>query len=155
MDGTLPAEQRPDRVYGFRETSRFGQLLDQELTVPEFEGQELREALECGPFNEPRDQVLFPFLVLEAKCERGDCFDDVEIQTAFAIKKLLDIQFKVKKANGSKTQWQSGPLVWFLSNRGDEWRVAAAVVEERGSELHYVRMIPHCAEHSRNQTLTS
>ena len=135
----LPAEQKPDRVYGYRKTSRFIQLLDREISLPQFEGQELRDVLECSPFNELRDQVLFPFLVLEAKCENGDSFDDVETQTAFAIKKLLDIQFKLKSATGERSQWLSGPLVWFLSNRGDDWRVAAAFVEEQGAELHYVR----------------
>ena len=70
--GALPLEQRPDRVYGFRKTSRFSRLLDEETSDPQFEGQELRDILECSPFNEMRDQVLFPFLVLEAKSERGE-----------------------------------------------------------------------------------
>jgi hypothetical protein len=100
--------------------ARFSRLLDEEISDPQFEGQELRDILECGPFNEMRDQVLFPFLVLEAKSETGDSFDDIEIQTAFAIKKLLDIQLKLQLATGERSQWQSGPLIWFLSNRGDD-----------------------------------
>jgi len=126
-------------VYGFRKTSRFGRLLDEETSDPQFEGHELRDILECSPFNEMRDQVLFPFLVLEAKSETGDSFDDIEIQTAFAIKKLLDIQLKLQLATGERSQWQSGPLTWFLSNRGDEWRVAAAYVEMQEKGTHYVR----------------
>jgi hypothetical protein len=114
-------------------------LLDVEISDPQFEGQELRDILECSPFNEMRDQVLFPFLVLEAKSETGDSFDDVEIQTAFAIKKILDIQLKLQLATGERSQWQSGPLIWFLSNRGDDWRVAAAYVEMDGKRAHYVR----------------
>ena len=138
MIGELPSEQRPDRVYGFRKTSRFSRLLDEEISDPQFEGHELRDILECSPFNEMRDQVLFPFLVLEAKSDSGDSFDDIEIQTAFVIKKLLDLQLKLKSTTGERSQWQSGPLVWFLSNRGHHWRVAAAYVEMQGKSPHYV-----------------
>ena len=106
--------------------------------MPGYEDRELREVLECGPFREIREQVVFPFLVLEAKKESGDSFDDVEIQTALAIKKLLDLQFRLNKATGEKTEWQSGPLVWFLSCRGEAWRVAAAVVEEKGRVIYFV-----------------
>ncbi|KAK5447859.1 hypothetical protein LTS15_009358 [Exophiala xenobiotica] len=135
--GALPLEQKPDRVFGFRKTSRFGRLLDKAVSDLRFEGKELRDVLECSPFNEMRDQVIFPFLVLEAKSETGDSFDDVEVQTAFAIKKLLDIQLKLQSATGERSQWRSGPLVWFLSNRGDDWRVAAAYVKMQGSRAHY------------------
>ncbi|KIX09366.1 uncharacterized protein Z518_00445 [Rhinocladiella mackenziei CBS 650.93] len=133
----LPREQKPDRVYGFRKTSRFSRLLDEEILGPQFEGRELRDILECSPFNEMRDQVLFPFLVLEAKSETGDSFDDIEIQTALVIKKLLDIQFKLQLATGKRSQWRSGPLVWFLSSRGDDWRVAAACVEMHDNRTRY------------------
>lgn len=139
ISGALPAEQKPDRVFGFRKTSRFRRLLDEEMSDPKFEGQELRDTLECSPFHEMRDQVLFPFLVLEAKSETGDSFDDIEIQTAFAIKKLLDIQHKLHQKTGAKSQWQSGPLVWFLSNRGHDWRIAAACVDVHDDTVKYVR----------------
>ncbi|KAJ9624299.1 hypothetical protein H2204_010855 [Knufia peltigerae] len=98
---------------------------------------ELRDVVECSPFNEMREEVLFPFFVLEAKSETGDSFDDIEIQTAFAIKKLLDIQLELQSLNGEESQWQSGPLVWFLSNRGDDWRVAAAYVGMQDKIAHY------------------
>jgi len=137
--GELPSGQKPDRVYGFRETSRFRCLLDEEVSVPGLGTHELRDIVECSPFNEMRDQVLFPFLVLEAKSDSGDSFDDIEIQTAFVIKKLLDLQLKLKSTTGERSQWQSGPLVWFLSNRGYDWRVAAAYVEMHGKTSHYVR----------------
>jgi hypothetical protein len=98
--------------------------------------------LECGfewsPFRQVQDPVLFPFLVLEAKSEEGDGFNDIETQTAFAIKKLLNIQLRLKEANEKNRQWDTGPLVWFLSNRGDQWRVAAAYVQTERSEQHYV-----------------
>jgi hypothetical protein len=153
--GALPLEQKPDRVYGFRKTSRFSRLLDEEISDPQFKGQELRDILECSPFNEMRDQVLFPFLVLEAKSETGDSFDDIEIQTAFAIKKLLDIQLKLQLATGERSQWQSGPLIWFLSNRGDDWRVAAAYVEMHGKRAHYVRNFSLNPLRSANLTFPS
>ena len=127
--GVLPSEQKPDRIYGFRKTSRCKRLLDEEISDLRFEGNDLRDILECSPFNEIRDQVLFSFLVLEAKSELADSFDAIEIQTGFAIKRLLDIQLKLQSATGERSQWQSGPLIWFLSRRGDEWLVAAAYME--------------------------
>ncbi|KIW18880.1 hypothetical protein PV08_03169 [Exophiala spinifera] len=133
----FPKGQRPDRVYGFRKTSRFSRFLEEEISHPPFERQELRDVVECSPFNDMRDEVLFPFLVVEAKSETGNSFDDIEIQTAHAIKKLLDIQLKLRLLTGERSQWQSGPLVWFLSNRGDDWRVAAAYVEIQDKITHY------------------
>lgn len=94
--------------------------------------------LECGPFHEVRDPVLFPFLVLEAKKKTNSGFTEVETQTAFAILKLLDLQLRLKEANGKDSQWGTGPLVWFLSNCGDRWRVAAAYVQTEGSITHHV-----------------
>jgi hypothetical protein len=94
--------------------------------------------LECGPFREVQDPVLFPFLVLEAKSEEGAGFSHIETQTSFAILKLLNIQLRLKEANGRDSQWGTGPLVWFLSYRGDQWRIAVAYVQPENGVPHYV-----------------
>ncbi|KAL2794338.1 hypothetical protein BJX66DRAFT_201489 [Aspergillus keveii] len=66
----------------------------------------------------------FPFLVVEAKSEKGTVgFDSIERQTAFPIRAMLDIQKHLETASSG----QMRPLVWFLANRGDEWRVYGCV----------------------------
>jgi FPC/CPF motif-containing protein YcgG len=66
----------------------------------------------------------FPFLVIEAKSEKGTVgFDSIERQTAFPIRAMLDIQKRLETAGSA----QMSPLVWFLANRGDEWRVYGCV----------------------------
>ena len=141
--GALPKGDKPDRVFGLRKTQRFKQLLDhREDQRAEYRGEllanTLESQLECGPFREVQDPVLFPFLVLEAKSEEGEGFSHIETQTAFAILKLLNIQFRLKEANGKESQWGTGPLVWFLSYRGDQWHVSAAYIQLENSVQHYV-----------------
>jgi hypothetical protein len=81
----------------------------------------------------------FPFLVLEAKAEKGNCeFGNTQTQTAFAIQKLLKVQHGLKIATGGESQWGSGPLVWFLAYCGEKWCVAAAYVQAEGNVPHYV-----------------
>jgi len=112
MHGVLQKGEKPDRVYGFRKTSRFGRLFDEVILNPESEskGRILSDILECSPFDEPRDQVLFPFLLLEAKSETGDSFSDAEIQSAFPIKKLLGHTIQVEIRCRRKKPMAIGPL---------------------------------------------
>lgn len=78
--------------------------------------------------------------MLEAKSEKSaDGFTNCETQTAFAIRTLLKLQNDLKEAAGNDSQWETGPLVWFLMNRGEEWRVAAAYYEKVGDTQRYVR----------------
>ena len=106
---------------------------------PEFKGQLLRESIAHSPFKGDGESVLFPFLVLEAKSEKGsDGFGSTQIQTAFAIRRLLILQHDLKSATGRESQWGSGPLVWFLAHRGETWRVAAAYVQVEEDVPHYV-----------------
>ncbi|KAL2866007.1 uncharacterized protein BJX67DRAFT_382389 [Aspergillus lucknowensis] len=67
----------------------------------------------------------FPFLVLEAKSEKGSVgFESIERQTAFPVRAMLGIQ---KSLDSGADLPQIVPLVWFLANRGDEWRVYGCV----------------------------
>jgi hypothetical protein len=61
------------------------------------------------------------------------------MQTAFSIRTLLKLQWDLKVAAGNNSEWESGPLVWFLANKGESWRVAAAFVQDMRGEQHFVR----------------
>ncbi|KEF62473.1 uncharacterized protein A1O9_00446 [Exophiala aquamarina CBS 119918] len=127
----LPGRQKPDRVYGFRATARFKRLLYCTLSSS---GTLIGESVKHSPFpnknnNEP---LLFPFLVLEAKSERGNgSFTQIETQTAFTIRTLLDLQYGLKKASGPGSQWKAEPLVWFIGYKGEYWRISAAYVDDQ------------------------
>ncbi|EER25114.1 hypothetical protein CPC735_017160 [Coccidioides posadasii C735 delta SOWgp] len=69
---------------------------------------------------------VFHFLILEAKSESGGPgFSSVEIQTAFPIKTVLNVQKALNEATGNTIL----PLVWFLAYQGDEWRVYACYLD--------------------------
>jgi hypothetical protein len=62
--------------------------------------------------------VLYPFLIIEAKSEKGGTgFESIETQTAFPIRTLLKLQKDLSIASGISLK----PLVWFLANQGDKW----------------------------------
>ncbi|OQE08712.1 hypothetical protein PENFLA_c129G10443 [Penicillium flavigenum] len=69
------------------------------------------------------EHILFPFLILEAKSEiQTPGFTAIEKQTAFPIKRLVDIQKSLRKR---RQEPEGNSLVWFLAFSGDEWRVYA------------------------------
>jgi hypothetical protein len=140
QDPLADEKEKPDRICGLRNTGKFERVLNSaEDKRPEFRGQLLWESIEHSPYKGDGESALFPFLVLEAKAEKGNCgFGDIQTQTAFAIQKLLKIQHGLKTATGSESQWGSGPLVWFLASCGEKWRVAAAYVQAKGNVPHYV-----------------
>ena len=71
-------------------------------------------------------KVLYPFLIIEAKSEKGSPgFESIETQTAFPIRSLLQLQEKL----GKRTGIAINPLGFFLANQGDEWRVYGSVME--------------------------
>ena len=108
---TVKAKE-PDRVIGLRATEVFRQL----ASAP--------EGLRLSPFR--NGNVLFPFLIIEAKSEKGGPgFESIENQAAFPIRALLKLQHDLSSASRSGII----PLVWFLANQGDEWRVYGGVVD--------------------------
>jgi hypothetical protein len=100
-------------VFGLRETAAFN---DHAST---------RECLRQSPFSDGR--VLYPFLIVEAKSEKGSRgFESIENQTAFPIRTLLKLQHDLSAASETGIK----PLVWFLANQGEEWRVYGSVVDD-------------------------
>ncbi|OBT59599.1 hypothetical protein VE04_00034 [Pseudogymnoascus sp. 24MN13] len=124
-------EEQPDRVYGLRKTNRLERLLcwTEDKRV-EAGGKMIGESVQSTPFRPDGEPIVFPFLALEAKSEKGrDAFSDIETQTAFTIRSLLTLQENLRRAAGEDSEWESGPLVWFLANKGEQWRVAAAYID--------------------------
>ncbi|KAG4272969.1 hypothetical protein FPRO04_10049 [Fusarium proliferatum] len=119
-------EDRPDRVYGLQVTERLSRLL---LAA---------ETVRSSPFRQDGDPLVFPFLVIEAKSEKGcDAFTDTQVQTAFAIRELLSIQDQLARLAEEDTEWDAGPLVWFLSYKGEQWRVCAAYIHDQNGKTSY------------------
>ncbi|KAF5589548.1 hypothetical protein FPCIR_6751 [Fusarium pseudocircinatum] len=119
-------EDRPDRVYGLQVTERLSRLL---LAA---------ENVRSSPFRQDGDPLVFPFLVIEAKSEKGcDAFTDTQVQTAFAIRELLFIQNQLARVAEEDKDWEAGPLVWFLSYKGEQWRVSAAYIHHHNDKTSY------------------
>jgi hypothetical protein len=105
--------QEPDRVFGLRDTKAF------KTAASAYEG------LKQSPFKDGK--VLYPFLIIEAKSEKASPgFESIENQTAFPIRTLLKLQ---NDLNGVSERSMK-PLVWFLTNQGDEWRVYGGAVDD-------------------------
>jgi hypothetical protein len=112
--------RKPDRVYGLQQTKRFDQMLE---TVTSTIQKHTQKRFDITPFGERKDPIIFPFLISESKTERGDSFDSCERQTAFPIWKLLKLQEELQNLSKRLTNEHGGPLAWFDSNRGEDWRV--------------------------------
>lgn len=83
-----------------------------------------RKDVRHSPFR--RAHVLYPFLVIEAKRDKnGQGFHDIGIQTAFSITTLLKLQQDLSSRSGISLN----PLVWFLANRGDFWRISGCITD--------------------------
>lgn len=79
-----------------------------------------------SPFGDKCEPLLFPFLILEAKANESPSFQLIQTQTAFPIRALLELQHKLRSHS---TILLPFPLVWFLANRGSEWRIYACFIE--------------------------
>jgi hypothetical protein len=98
--------------------------------------------LKFSPFRQDGDPLLFPFLILEAKSEKGqDSFGAIEKQTAFSIRTLLLMQENLYDAVGARSTCLGGPLVWFFASKGEEWRVSACYTDTLEHVSHYVRIL--------------
>ena len=131
--------EQPDRIYGLRMGRRLERLLLWfEDNRPSSCGKMIAETLKTSPFRPDGEPVLFPFLVLEGKSEKGrDSFSDIEVQTAFSIRTLLELQQGLYNAAAEKFASETRPFVWFPSYKGEQWRVSAGFVpDERGSRAY-------------------
>ena len=140
----IPKQEYPDRIYGLRETKVFENALSavyRRDESPLAVSQLVRETIRCSPLRERGEPLLFPFLILESKSEKGqDCFDSIQMQTAMSIRTLLKTQVDLaRQCGGEQGSQVSQSLVWFLASKGDMWRVYAGYAERPESNLCYVR----------------
>jgi len=104
--------RQPDRVFGLGKTRVFKEYISS------------RQLLKHSPFVD--GNVLYPFLVIEAKSEKGSPgFESIENQTAFPLRTLVKLQHDLRL----QSVCDINPLVWFLANQGDEWRVYASILD--------------------------
>ena len=128
-------KRRPDRVFGLSRAKS----MDGYLKAEAFKD------LRHSPF--PNSEMLYPFLILEAKSGVGGTgFEAIETQTAFPIRTCLKLQQDLRQRSGVPLD----PLLWFLSFQGDEWRVAACVINNNryvsspGELKHFPRNSNDC-----------
>lgn len=122
-----------------RVTKRLERLLSSEDKRQSGSGACIWDNLRTNPFREDGQPILFPFLLIEAKSEKAaDSFSNIEAQTAFSLRELLILQDNLRLAAEESPDWEAGPLVWFLSYKGEQWRVSVAYIEIENDCKHYV-----------------
>lgn len=111
--------ERPDLIYGFVETRRFREALNELPAESENEIQ-YRSFVKSASY-----PIIFPFLVCEAKSEQStDSFRDIEVQTMFTIHTLLKIQEELQNESAKHgISPPTCPMVWFFAYRGANWRI--------------------------------
>lgn len=143
---SLNPQKQPDRIQGLRLTQNFKDALQKPYTYddPEhYNGRLVGDVIHSSVTVDSGEPLLFPFLVSEAKGEKGaENFECMEVQTAFPIKYALELQYDLIKTRGNTEGVPGGPLVWFLANRGEDWRVYGAVVHEQDGRSNYVSNRP-------------
>ncbi|KAL3447457.1 hypothetical protein BJX65DRAFT_277428 [Aspergillus insuetus] len=120
----LRRKLHPDRVYGLRETRQVGEILQ----TPFSGNSPVQDLLAKQPHSFDGKPLLFPFLVVEAKGSKAsDDWHSICLQTAFPIYTFLNVQQSLRaKAGHQLSGLTSGPLVWFIMSRGEDWRVYLA-----------------------------
>jgi len=85
--------------------------------------------------NTKGDHQLFPFLVLEAKTGSSDEWLGINMQTAFS---FLETQRQLYYAASALSDSKASPMVWFFSNKGENWRLCAAYTKDAPAETHCI-----------------
>jgi hypothetical protein len=77
---------------------------------------------------------------MEAKAENSrEGFDYAEVKSGLPIIGALKCQYEMMKIAANTVEVPGGPLVWFLANRGEDWRIYAAyAVEDQDQEPSFV-----------------
>ncbi|KAJ5738051.1 hypothetical protein N7493_001206 [Penicillium malachiteum] len=134
IEQELQKATKPDAVYGLRQTRNIENLMndrarvsrpanDSDMLVNEFLGE--------PPLDEEGDSLIFPFLLLEAKSGKSANSDwhSVQLQSAFPVRTLLCAQESLRDMSKPHANQQlQDPLLWLLMNRGEDWRICAASV---------------------------
>ena len=115
---------KPDRVIGLSMNDRYRRY------IGSFD-------VEISHSPVKKAQLMYPFLVLEAKRENGaPGFRSVESQTAFPIRRFLRIQDELQRASENKIGLD--PLVWFFAFQGEEWRLYSAILDKNKAVVRFL-----------------
>lgn len=139
IEEQLQRATKPDAVYGLRQSRNIENLLNDTACVgrPE-DGQDMlvHELLGESPLSEEGDPIVFPFPVLEAKSAKSADSDwnSVRLQSAFPVRTLLCTQMLLRNVAEPHSKRKAGPLVWLLMNKGEDWRVSVATVQNDADE---------------------
>jgi hypothetical protein len=138
--------QSLDAIYGLRLTRNIENLLHDTTNTEihktlDAKPQQVHELLDPSPFKRPLKQIgdplVFPFLILEAKS--GTAMDDwhsIQMQTSLPIRAFLEAQNALRRATERRSRWKTGPLVWFFANRGEDWPLSAAFMQDGKARFH-------------------
>jgi hypothetical protein len=143
-----PIELKPDRIVGMAATSNLKQLLQRPYahgTLQDSQRPILKDLFKAGLDAKTGGVLHFPFLVLEAKSEKGsDGYKSIEVKNALPIMHALNCQYKLMKIPGNTVEVPGGPLVWSFANRGEHWRVYAAyIIEDEEEKPTYVSLLDY------------
>jgi hypothetical protein len=115
---------KPDRVIGLSMNDRYRGYIES-------------SSVELSHSPVKNLQLMYPFLVLEAKRENGaPGFRSVEAQTAFPLRRFLRIQDELQRA--SENNVELDPLVWFFAFQGEEWRLYSAVLDKNKTVVSFL-----------------
>lgn len=118
LQQALGAQREPDAIYGLLNTERMSHYL-------QAIGTQRPDVKFHQPLADRGNPLLFPFLVVEAKSGvASDTWESIRLQTAFAIRELLQCQHYLFQDVGVG---ETAPLVWFIANKGSNWRVSVAL----------------------------
>ncbi|KAK7229660.1 hypothetical protein V2G26_001830 [Clonostachys chloroleuca] len=132
----LGKSEKPDRTFGLRQTRNIENLLYDEAKggLQDSHSQVAKQVHEIVGLDSPLaltgDRLLFPFLVLEAKSSNAaDSWHSIQLQTAFSIRSFLAAQERLRKAANIPSSHQEGSVVWFMANKGEDWRLSICYLE--------------------------
>ena len=126
-------------IFGLRQTRNIENLLYDSSKYgvedpAEAQSRQVHELLP-QPLSQTGDPLLFPFLVLESKSGvSGTDWHSIHLQTAFTLRTLIQAQRKLRITGPDMARRPLTPLVWFLCNKGEDWKLSIAFTEEPSSE---------------------
>jgi len=116
----IDKDLEPDYVVGiFRD--RLSDLMSDQFVTSKLQDQ---------PVADNGEDILFPFMLAEAKKEDGDEWESVYCQSVMPIYTMLSVQWRLRSANYEMGyDFDFDPVVWFFAYRGQHWELHFAYLD--------------------------